>query len=144
MKKTKSVILLITVTLFVALLISGCSGVIPNNSSTSSDPGYDEANTVVSYFKVTPAKVEMKVNQSQKFEAKGYNSNNKLVKIDLSKIEWRGEFECRHCGIVWKLTPSQNSRETTFTPLKKGNYKIWVKYEFEGITKWANAVVVAK
>ena len=141
MEKKKSIMLLLVTALMVILLISGCDGIISNNPN----PDYDEANTVVSYFKVTPAKIEMKVNQSQKFEVKGYNSDNRLVKIDLSKIEWRGKFECGHCGQVWKLSPARNSQETSFTPKNKGKYWVYVKYEeSEGITKWANADVVAK
>lgn len=127
MKKIKQVILLIMIGVLITMLISGCSNIIPDIPGP--DQNYDEENTQLAYFKVLPTKIEMRVNQSQKFEVKGYNSDDKQIAIDLSQLEWVGKYQCYSCGKVWKLMPVKNSIQTTFTPWATGTYEIWIKYK---------------
>ena len=128
MKKMRLPFLIISLVL-AAFLCNGCDmgGFTPNL------PGgvYDEVNTEIAYFKVLPAKIEMKINQSQKFEVKAYNSDNKEVRIDLSQLEWQGGYQCYECGVVWKIAPTRNSLQTVFTPLEKGKFVVWIKYNGE-------------
>ena len=130
MKKIYLAILVISLTAFI---ITGCNGVTPSPPSDE----YDEENTELSYIKVLPGSAELSVNQSKKFEVKAYNSDDKLIEMDISKIEWICVYECPVCGVVWKLSPTKNSLQTTFTPLETGGYKVWAKYE----GKWAKADV---
>jgi len=116
-----------------ALLISGCDGFIPNPNEE-----YDEENTELAYLKVIPSQATMKVNQSKKFEVKAYNTDDNLIRIDTSQVEWIVMYQCLNCGKVWKLSPAEGSLQTTFTPLETGNYKVWAKYKKD---KWAKAEV---
>lgn len=137
MKKTYLLLFIAIITIIITILISGCDGFMPNNNP---DVGYDEEDTILEYMKVVPNNIEMSVNQSQKFEVRAYNSNNKRITIDAYKIKWIVAYQCPQCGVVWKLSSAKNSLETTFTPLKPGNYKIFVSYEETGI-EWPKANV---
>ncbi len=122
--------------LLVALLISGCDGFIPS----SPEEEYDEENTELAYLKVIPSQATMKVNQSKKFEVKAYNTDNKLIRIDVAQVKWVATYECLACGKVWKLSPTEGSLQTTFTPTnpeKLGSYEVWANYKSE----WAKADV---
>ena len=121
--------------LLVALLISGCDGFIPNPNEE-----YDEENTELAYLKVIPSQATMKVNQSKKFEVKAYNTEDNLIRIDASEVKWVATYECLACGKVWKLSPTEGSLQTTFTPTnpeKLGSYEVWANYK----GKWAKADV---
>lgn len=118
------------------LLLIGCNFSIPNFPNEE----YDETNTILAYIMVFPAEVEMTINQSQKFEVKAYNSDNKIIAMDVSEVKWVAVYQCLSCGKVWKLSPTQNSLQTTFTPLKTGKYKVWANYQGE----WAKAVITIK
>ena len=116
-----------------AFLFTACEGIAPSTP----DNEYDEENTELAYIKVLPGQAEMSVNQSKKFEVKAYNSDNKLIAIDISQVKWVAAYECIACGVVWKLSPTQNSLQTTFIPLDAGSFKVWANYNGE----WAKANV---
>lgn len=127
MKKNNIFLLFIILIMATAsLIIAGCSGVIPGDIS---DGGYDQNNTELHHIKIFPDKLEMKVNQPQIFEVKAYNSDNKLISIDVSEIKWVVMYECSSCGIVWNLYPTKGSQKTTFTPKKTGKYTIHANYK---------------
>jgi hypothetical protein len=120
----------------IPILLTGCDGFTP----LMPEEEYDEENTVLEYLKVLPSSVEMTVNQSKKFEVKAYNSDDKLIKINISQLKWIAKKkECPVC-VSWKLSPTQNSFQTTFTPLESGSFEVWAKYEGTE-NKWAKAVV---
>jgi predicted RNA-binding Zn-ribbon protein involved in translation (DUF1610 family) len=122
--------------LLAALLITGCDGFIPSPPEDE----YDEENIELAYLKVIPSQTTMKVNESKKFEVKAYNSDNNLIRIDASEVEWVATYQCPNCGKVWKLSPTKGSLQTTFTPTnpeKLGNYEVWANYK----GKWAKANV---
>lgn len=76
--------ILIVITL-AAFLLNGCDGgFIP----PLPDGDYDEVNTEIAYFKILPAKVEMKVNQSKTFEVKRIIRIIKRLK--LTNRSWNG------------------------------------------------------
>lgn len=120
--------LITLIVIIAAFLLNGCD----SGSFIPPLPGggnYDEENSEIAYFKVLPSKIEMQVNQSYKFTVKAYNSDRKEVKIDLSNLQWAADYQCIGCGKVWKISPTRNSLQTTFTPLEKGRYRVWVKYK---------------
>ena len=132
----KKVVISLLMLFLVVFLMSGCNGITPSPS----DNEYDEENTELAYIKVLPNQVEMSVNQSKKFEAKAYNSDNKLIAMDASIVKWSARYtSCIFC-IEWQLSPTQGSTQTTFTPTnpeKTGNYEVWANYG----GKWAKADV---
>ncbi len=131
----KKICLLLLIVIF-SFLIIGCSGVTPNTPGDE----YDEQNTQVSYIKVTPASTELSFGQSKKFEVKAYNSENKLVAMDASKIKWTCTYECIACGVVCNVSPVTGSAQTTFkatNPEKTGSFEVWANYD----GKWAKANV---
>ena len=130
MKKLNILLLIIFLSAF---LFTACEGIAPSTP----DNEYDEENTELAYIKVLPGQAEMSVNQSKKFEVKAYNSDNKLIAIDISQVKWVAAYECIACGVVWKLSPTQNSLQTTFIPLDAGSFKVWANYNGE----WAKANV---
>jgi hypothetical protein len=132
MKKVYLFILIITLLIF---FIIGCNGFTP---SPPIEEEYDQENTELSYLKIIPEQVEMKVNQSQIFELKAYNSDDKLIAMDIAKFEkWVAMYSCFGCGIVWDISPITGSFQTTFTPYKSGRYTISARYDGE----WAQIVV---
>lgn len=133
MKKLNILLLIIFLSAF---LFTACEGIAPSTP----DNEYDEENTELAYIKVLPTQADMMINQSKKFEVKAYNSDNKLIAIDVSMIQWIVAYECSACGVVWKLSLTENSFQTTFTPLETGSYKLWAKYVGEE-NKWAKATI---
>jgi len=134
MKKVYITLLIIMYLIIVPL--TGCDGITP------SVPGdeYDQENLEVAYLKVFPSSATLSANQSKKFEVKVYNSDDKLILPDLSKIKWVCAYECIACGVTCNLSSKQASLETTFPADRTGKYELWAKYE--GIdNKWAKAVV---
>ncbi len=132
----KKLILIIMIIFLSAFLLNGCDGFTPSMPNDE----YDEENTELSYIKVLPGSAELSVNQSKKFEVKAYNSDDNQIEIDVAKIKWVVTYECPVCGVVWKLSPTQNSLQTTFTPLDTGSYEVWAKFEGTEV-KWAKANV---
>jgi len=142
--KRKNLLILLVVTIVTAsMVISGCSGLTP---TTNSNEEYDDFNTVLDRLKVIPGNVEIKFNQSQKFEVKAYNSDNKQINIDVTKLKWTCSYQCIGCGVVCSVSPIYNSTQTTFkatNPKKTGRFEVWVNYD--GVNgKWAKAVVNVK
>jgi hypothetical protein len=133
MKKPYVLLLIIFLS---AVLLNGCEGF------TLSVPGddYDQENTEVSYLKVFPASATLTANQSKKFEVKAYNSEDKLIAPDLTKIKWACAYECIACGVVCNLSLKQGSLQTTFSADRTGKYELWAKYEGTE-NKWAKAIV---
>lgn len=117
---------LITVSIF-----SGCSVVTPDNQPNRE---YDRENTELAGLKIVPATVKMKVNQTQIFELQAYNSDNRLIEMDMDKFEkWVAMYQCVGCGTVWGISPTRNSFTTKFTPYKAGQYTISARYDEEWI-----------
>jgi len=132
----KVYIALLIIMFLITVPLTGCDGFTP------SVPGdeYDEENTEVAYLKVFPASATLSANQAKKFEVKTYNSEDKLILPDLSKIKWVCAYECIACGVVCDLSSTQGSLQTTFSAERTGEYEVWAK--FEGTeNKWAKAVV---
>jgi hypothetical protein len=140
MKRKKILILFILTIVITPILISGCVGLSP---TTKPNEEYTEENTVLDYIKVIPGNAEIKFNQSQKFEVKAYNSDNKPIQIDVTKLKWTCSYQCIGCGVVCNVAPIYNSTQTTFkatNPKKTGRFEVWVNYG--GVNgKWAKAVV---
>lgn len=132
------IILFVVITIF----IPGCDGFTPNIPNVE----YDKENTVLEYIKIIPGNVEMNFNQSHKFEVRAYNSDNRQIAIDVTKLKWTCAYQCIGCGVVCNVSPIYNSTVTTFKatdPKKTGRFEVWVNY---GGTsgKWAKAVVNVK
>jgi hypothetical protein len=112
----------------VSAIMAGCQGIVLDNNSGNE---YDQVNTELAYLKVTPNKIEMNINQTQKFEVKAYNFDNRLIVLDTSKIKWTCTYECIACGVVCDVYPMYDSAQTTFkitNPQKNGKFEVWVKY----------------
>lgn len=136
MKKGNSLIFIIIVFTITAILISGCGSIISDITGEK----YDEGNTELSYIKIFPEKIDMKVNQTKVFEIKAYNSKNRLITMDIAKFEkWVAVYACATCGTVWNIYPITGSFQTKFTPHKVGRYTVSAKYD--GF--WVQAVVYA-
>lgn len=112
----------------VSAIMAGCQDIVLDNNSGNE---YDQVNTELAYLKVTPNKIEMSINQTQKFEVKAYNFDNRLIVLDTSKIKWTCTYECIACRVVCNVYPMYDSAQTTFkitNPQKNGKFKVWVKY----------------
>lgn len=133
MKKTFTNLFLVIV-LLIVILLCGCDG---GYTPPLPDNEIDGVNTEVAYVKISPTAEVMKVNQAKKFSVKAYNSNNNPIVTDPSGTEWFVEFQCPGCGRVWRITPTINSLQTTFTPLKAGKYRVCAMYH----GKWGCAEV---
>ncbi len=62
----------------------------------------------------------MQLGSSKKFELVAYDSEDKLIPVNGSEVEWEVAHPCWACGKVWKLNPESGSKTTTFTPEKVG------------------------
>lgn len=134
MKKSNSLIFITITFVITAIIISGCGSIISDITGEK----YDEENTELSYLKIFPAKIDMKVNQSKVFEIKAYNSENRLIAMDIAKFEkWVAMYACAACGIVWDICPITGSFQTKFTPHKVGRYTVSAKYD--GV--WIQSIV---
>lgn len=87
----KWIILLGAISIFI-ILINGCTYVTPD---------YDYDSCTVSYIKVTPTETTMKVNTSKIFKVLAYDSENNLIPVDPSGVEWEASYQCWVCGKVW-------------------------------------------
>ena len=120
MKTRIQLIILIGIISIFSIFYSGCNYVAP-------DMNYD--NYVVSDIKVIPTTATMSINASKLFEVKAYDSENNLIPIDPSEVEWEASFECWVCGKVWELNPESGSTTTYFTPEEEGKYYIFAHYK---------------
>ena len=120
MKTRIKLIILIGIISIFSIIYSGCNYVAP-------DMNYD--NYVVSDIKVIPTTATMSINASKLFEVKAYDSENNLIPIDPSEVEWEASFQCWVCGKVWELNPESGSTTTYFTPEEEGKYYIFAHYK---------------
>ena len=131
-EKFTLLVLLGVVSLFL-IFSCGCTYVAPDIV----DEDYD--NYIVSYIKVTPKTATMNVNASKSFEVKAYDSEDNLIPIDSSEVDWAVTYECLVCGKVWKLNPESGSTSTYFTPEKEGKYYLFAHYK----EKWGYSSIDA-
>lgn len=110
----KIIVSLIVVVGLFLILNSGCTFTIPDYDSYT-----------VSYIKVTPYSATMQLGSSKKFKVLAYDSENNLIPVNPSEVEWGATYQCWVCGKVWKLNPKSGSITTTFTPERTGRYYIW-------------------
>lgn len=133
--KKASLIIFIVMIVVTLMLMSGCNGFTPSNNPYQE---YDQKNTKLAALKIVPAKVKMKVNQTTIFEIQAYNSENRLIKMDIAKFEkWAAMYQCMSCGTVWNISPTKGSFTTKFTPYKAGQYTVSAKYD----GMWAQTIV---
>ena len=131
----KSITLLLVISLFF-ILISGCTNVvIPDNNY---DDDYDSY--TVSYIRVSPSSANMKINTSKLFTIYAYDSEDNLIPVDPSEVNWVASYECIACGKVWKFNPNSGSISTYFTPERTGVYLVWASYK----EKWDYSSVDAE
>ena len=134
MKKV-NLFIFVVIILITTIIISGCDGFIPSNNPNQE---YDQENTELAELKIIPETMEMEVNQTQIFEVKAYNTENKLIAMDINKFEkWVVMYQCMGCGKVWNISPTRGSFKTKFTPYKVGQYTLSAKYD--GI--WAQIII---
>ena len=127
--RIKIIILIGTIAMFL-ILNCGCNDVIP-------EMNYDDY--TMSYIKVIPTTATMKVNASKSFEVKAYDSEDNLIPVDASEVDWVGTYECLVCGTVWKLNPGSGSTSTYFTPEREGKYYLYAHYK----EKWGYSTINA-
>jgi hypothetical protein len=121
----KRITILIFFILGIFIIInSGCTSVIPP------DPDYDN-NYIVSYVHLKPSSTTMQLGSSKQFELVAYDSEDNLIPVTGSEVEWEVTPPCWACGKVWKLSPESGSKTTTFTPEIVGEWHIWGYYKYE-------------
>jgi len=131
----KLITLLLVISLFI-ILISGCTSVVtPDNNY---DDDYDSY--TVSYIRVSPSSANMKINTSKLFTIYAYDSEDNLIPVDPSEVNWVASYECIACGKVWKFNPNSGSISTYFTPERTGVYLVWASYK----EKWDYSSVDAE
>jgi hypothetical protein len=121
--RKKLITLLLVISIFF-ILISGCVNVTPDNNY---DDDYD--NYTVSYIRVSPSSATMKVNTSKLFTIYAYDSEDNLIPVDPSEVDWIASYECLVCGKVWKFNPESGSISTYFTPERTGAYLVFANYK---------------
>ena len=120
----KSITLLLVISLFI-ILISGCTSVVtPDNNYDDDYNSY-----TVSYIRVSPSSANMKINTSKLFTIYAYDSEDNLIPVDPSEVNWVASYECIACGKVWKFNPNSGSISTYFTPERTGVYLVWASYK---------------
>ena len=122
-KKSKVIILLGAISIFI-ILVNGCINVTPDNNY---DNDYDSY--TVSYIWVSPSSATMKVNTSKLFTIYAYDSEDNLIPVDPSEVNWVASYECMACGKVWKFNPESGSISTYFTPERTGAYLVFANYK---------------
>jgi hypothetical protein len=105
--------------------------IVINSGCTLVTPPDDDNNYVVSYVHIKPSSVTMQLGSAKKFELVAYDSEDKLIPVNASEVEWEVSYECWVCGKVWKLNPESGSKTTTFTPERVGEYYIYGYYKDE-------------
>ena len=132
MKCYNKPILLFIMIFIIITMIVGCNGsnpIIPG--IIDSNPTVNPANSTVSYVIVSAASSTIKINESQQFVVKGYNSDDEWVILDKSKIkswDWTA-VGCPACyeGFL-NLSPRSGSLTTTFSCGKTGTFYIVAYY----------------
>lgn len=133
MNNQKRITILIFFILGIFIIINcGCNYVTP-------DYEYDYDSYIVNYIKIIPTTATMKINTSKSFEVKAYDSEDNLIPVDASEVDWVGTYECLACGTVWKLNPGSGSTSTYFTPEKEGEYRLYAHYK----GKWGYSTINA-
>lgn len=126
MKKV-NLLIFIVVAFVAAILLSGCDGFVPDDNPNKE---YDQENTQLASLKIVPSTAKMIVNQTKIFEVEAYNSDNKLIAMDINKFEkWAVMYQCMGCGTVWNISPTRGSFVTKFTPYRAGRYTVSAKYD---------------
>jgi len=128
----KWIILLGAISIFI-ILVNGCTYITPDNN-------YDYDSYTVSYIRVSPSSATMKVNTSKIFKVLAYDSEDNLIPVDPSGVDWIASYQCWVCGKVWKLNPESGSISTYFTPEKTGDYLVFAHYK----EKWDYSSVEAE
>ena len=119
--------------IFILITMSiGCNGTNPIIPGINPNPTENPDNSTLSYIEVTSSSSTIKINQSQQFVAKGYNSDDEWVVLDKSKIilwDW-STLGCPDCfeGFI-DLSPKSASLTTTFSSGKAGTFYIVAYYE---------------
>jgi len=103
--------------------------IVINSGCTLVTPPDDNNNYVVSYVHIKPSSVTMQLGSSKQFELVAYDSEDKLIPVNASEVEWEVSYECWACAKVWEVSPTSGSKTTTFTTEKKGKYHIWGFYK---------------
>ena len=112
---------------------TGCNGsnpIIPG--IIDPNPAVNPDNSTVSYVEVTASASTIKINQTQQFVVKGYNSDDEWVILDKTKIkswDWT-TVGCPACyeGFLY-LSPKSGSLTTTFSCGKVGTFYIVAYYQ---------------
>lgn len=119
--------------IFIAMSM-GCNGsnpIIPG--IIDPNPTVNPDNSTVSYVKVSASSSTIKINQSQQFVVKGYNSDDEWVILDKSKIkswDWSVIGQCYNCVVEFvNLSPQSSSLTTTFSSGKVGTFYIVAYYQ---------------
>jgi len=127
----KFIVLLLIISLFITFSF-GCNG-IPVVPEIDPNPDTNPYNSTVSYIKVISSSSTIKVNQSQQFIVKGYNSDDEWVVLDKSKIkfwDWSVQGQCYSCVEEYvDLSPKSGSLTTTFTSGVTGTFFIVAYYQ---------------
>ena len=121
--------------IFIFIIMSiGCNGsnpIIPG--IIDPNPTVNPANSTVSYVIVSAASSTIKINQSQHFVVKGYNSDDEWVILDKSKVKlwnWSVIGQCYDCVVeLVNLSPKSGSLTTTFSSGVTGTFYIVAYYQ---------------
>jgi len=136
LRKSKVIILLGVISIFI-ILVNGCTNVTPD-INYDDDDDYDSY--TVSYISVSPSSTTMKVNTSKLFTVYAYDSEDNLIPVDPSEVNWVASYECLACGKVWKFNPESGAISTYFTPERTGVYLVFANYK----EKWDYSSVEAE
>jgi hypothetical protein len=119
--------------IFITMSI-GCNGsnpIIPG--IIDPNPTVNPDNSTVSYVKVSASSSTIKINQSQQFVVKGYNSDDEWVILDKSKVkswDWSVIGQCYNCVVEFvNLSPQSGSLTTTFSSGVTGTFYIVAYYQ---------------
>jgi len=134
MNYQKKYLFLLGIIVLFIIFICGCNSIpgIPTVPGLNPNPNVNPENNIVSYIKVVASSSTMKVNQSQQFVVRSYNSDDEWVILDKSKIKlWKwtvqGCYNCYKDYVV--LNPKSGSLTTTFSSTKAGTFFIGVYYQ---------------
>lgn len=101
-------------------------GIVPN-------PSANPDNSTVSYVIVSADSSTIKINQSQQFVVKGYNSDDEWIILDKSKIklwDWSVIGQCYNNIVDFvDLSPKSASLTTTFSSGKAATFYIVAYYQ---------------
>ena len=129
----KPILLFVMIFIFITMSI-GCTGSIPIIPGiTDPNPPVNPDNSTVSYVEVSASSSTIKINQSQQFVVKGYNSDDEWVILDKSKVKswgWTVENQCYNCVKPYiDLSPKSGSLTTTFSSGVTGTFCIVAYYQ---------------